>query len=158
MQVILTHEQADFDAIASLLGASLLQKNSTAILPQIMNRNVKNFFHLYASELPFVTFEDLPKKSIDTITLVDTQSLITIKGITKATSVFIIDHHQKKAELPENWNFTSVTTSACATHFVETLQEDNIPLRFAFLCEYLFSGCYGGCLSARSGSQPEDCL
>ena len=125
MQVILTHEQADFDAIASLLGAVLLQKNSTAVLPLVMNRNVKSFIHLYATDLPFVTFEDLPKTSIDAVTLVDTQSLITIKGMNKDTRVFVIDHHQKKEELPESWEFTSVATSACTTHFVEALQENN---------------------------------
>ena len=125
MQVILTHEQADFDAIASLLGTALLQKNSTAVLPLVMNRNVKSFIHLYATDLPFATLEDLPKTSIDTVTLVDTQSLVTLKGMNKDTRVFVIDHHQKKEELPESWEFTMVVTSACTTHFVEALQENN---------------------------------
>lgn len=125
MQVILTHEQADFDAIASLLGAALLGKNPTAILPLVMNRNVKNFIHLYAADLPFVTFEELPKTSIDTVTLVDTQSLVTLKGINKDTRVYVIDHHLKKENLPEAWEFTPVATSACTTHFVEALQENN---------------------------------
>ncbi len=80
MQVILTHEQADFDAVASLLGAAILQKNSTAILPNIMNRNVKNFIHLYNADLPFTLIEDLPRTPIESVTLVDTQSLVTLKG------------------------------------------------------------------------------
>ena len=83
MQVILTHEQADFDAVASLLGAALLQKNSTAVLPNVMNRNVRNFIHLYAADLPFTPFEEIPKASIEKVTLVDTQSLVTLKGLNK---------------------------------------------------------------------------
>lgn len=125
MQVILTHEQADFDAVASLLGAALLQKNSAAVLPAIMNRNVRNFIHLYAADLPFIKSDDLPKTSIDSVTLVDTQSLVTLKGISKNTKVNVIDHHQKKDDLSETWEFTPVTTSACTSYFVEALQEIN---------------------------------
>ena len=125
MQVILTHEQADFDAIASLLGASLLQKDSYAVLPANLNRNVKTFTHLYAADLPFINSGELPRKDIGTITLVDTQSLITLKGMKKDTSVFVIDHHQKKSDISPSWKFSSVPTGACTTYFVEHLQEVN---------------------------------
>jgi tRNA nucleotidyltransferase (CCA-adding enzyme) len=125
MQVILTHEQADFDGVASLLGAALLQKDAAAILPSVMNRNVRNFIHLYAADLPFIKYDNLPKASIDSVTLVDTQSLVTLKGISKNTKVGVIDHHLKKDDLPETWEFLSVPTSACTTYFVETLQEIN---------------------------------
>jgi tRNA nucleotidyltransferase (CCA-adding enzyme) len=125
MQVILTHEQADFDAIASLLGASLLQVGSKPVLPLALNRNVKAFVHLYAAELPFISQDDLPKEPIQTITIVDTQSLITLKGMKKDTSVYVIDHHQKKPDFPSAWNFSSVPTGACTTYFVEHLQEVN---------------------------------
>lgn len=125
MQVILTHEQADFDAIASLLGASLLQANAYAVVPKNLNRNVSSFVHLYDAELPFVSAEDLPDNKIEHVTLVDTQSLITLKGIYKETKIHVIDHHQKKDDFPENWNFQPLKTSACTTYFVEQLQENN---------------------------------
>ncbi len=125
MQVILTHEQADFDAVASLMGAALLQKDSFAILPNVMNRNVRNFIHLYFADLPFIKLDNLPRGSIDRITLVDTQSLITVKGFDKNTKVAVIDHHIRRDDLPESWEFLPVATSACTTHFVEALQESN---------------------------------
>jgi tRNA nucleotidyltransferase (CCA-adding enzyme) len=34
MRIILTHEQADFDAIASLLGAYLLDESALPVLPK----------------------------------------------------------------------------------------------------------------------------
>jgi tRNA nucleotidyltransferase (CCA-adding enzyme) len=97
MQVILTHEQADFDAIASLLGASLLQKEAFVVLPSVMNRNVQSFIHLYGADLPFIKSEDLPNEPITAVTLVDTQSLVTLKGMRKDAQVCVIDHHQKRA-------------------------------------------------------------
>ena len=58
MQVILTHEQADFDAIASALGANLLYPDSSVIKPMKANRNVSLFLSHYESELMFKTIED----------------------------------------------------------------------------------------------------
>ena len=125
MQVILTHEQADFDAIASMLGAYLLQKDAYVVLPSAMNRNVQSFLHLYGADLPFVKSEDLPNEPISSITLVDTQSMITLKGMRKNTQVYVIDHHKIKPDFPPDWHFESVDTIACTTHFIEHLQENN---------------------------------
>lgn len=125
MQIILTHEQADFDAIASMLGASILQKEAYAILPNYLNRNVRNFLHLYAAELPFTNRDQLPKKPIQSVTLVDTQSLVTLKGLNKSTIFHVIDHHQRKDDLPTSWHYEFVETGACTTHFVQQLQEHN---------------------------------
>ena len=125
MQVILTHEQSDFDAVASSLGAYLLHPGSLAIKPNRMNRNVRSFLEFYESELPFLPSSDLPKENISEVFLVDTQSLITLKGITNHTKVNIFDHHTKKENLPEDWSFTNTDTGACTTFFVEQLLENN---------------------------------
>ena len=125
MQVILTHEQADFDALASMLGASLLQKEAYAVLPAVMNRNVQSFLHLYGADLPFVAANDLPNDSIERVTLVDTQSMITLKGMRFNTRVYVIDHHQIRPDFPPSWQFEGVDTIACTTRFVEDLQENN---------------------------------
>ena len=87
MQVILTHEQTDFDALASQLGALLLLENAHAIFPKTLNRNVREFIRLYGTELPFIQARALPKNPISAITLVDTQSLVTIKGFNKNTKI-----------------------------------------------------------------------
>ena len=55
MQVILTHENADFDAIASLLAAHKLYPNAHPVLPHRVNRNVQAFLGLYGPGLPFLT-------------------------------------------------------------------------------------------------------
>ena len=83
MQVILTHEHTDFDALASQLGALMLLEDARAILPKTLNRNVREFVRLYGTELAFIQANALPKSSISAITLVDTQSLVTIKGLNK---------------------------------------------------------------------------
>ena len=125
MNIVMTHEQADLDALASLLAASLLQEHAVAILPRRMNRNVRAFVNLYGTELPFVDVRDLPSDHIDTVTLVDTQSLVTLKGMTAKTKVYVVDHHQPRPDLPENWNVSLEQVGACTTMLVENLRDHN---------------------------------
>ena len=100
MQVILTHEQADFDALAAVLGASLVHPGAIAVLPRRMNRNVRTFYTLYSSELPFLDAKELPAQPIDSVILVDTQSLVTLRGIKTNATVQVIDHHIPRHDLP----------------------------------------------------------
>jgi tRNA nucleotidyltransferase (CCA-adding enzyme) len=46
MKVILTHENTDFDALASLLGASKLFPDAIPVLPRRINRNGEGFLAL----------------------------------------------------------------------------------------------------------------
>ncbi len=125
MHVILTHEQADFDALGALLGAALLTEHAVPVLPRRTNRNVRAFLTLYGAELPFVEPRDLPEESIELITLVDTQSLITLKGMNQATRVHVVDHHQPRPDLDKTWTVTGDRVGACTTLLVENLREHN---------------------------------
>ncbi|MBT3239853.1 MAG: CBS domain-containing protein [Chloroflexi bacterium] len=128
MHILLTHEQADFDAIASLLGAHLLEVEAIAVLPRKLNRNVRAFLTLYGAELPFTDPVDLPKGNIEGITLVDTQSLITIKGMMKKTKINVIDHHEVRSDLSKEWHLNIEKTGAATTLLVEGIQERDLPL------------------------------
>jgi tRNA nucleotidyltransferase (CCA-adding enzyme) len=125
MRIILTHEQTDFDALASLLGASLLDEAAIPVMPRRMNRNVRAFMNLYGAELPFIDPRDLPEIPIREVTLVDTQSMITLKGMQADLSVKVIDHHPKRDDLPPDWVITTEMIGATATLFVEALVERN---------------------------------
>jgi tRNA nucleotidyltransferase (CCA-adding enzyme) len=73
MHLILTHEQADFDGIAALLAARLLQPQALAVLPRRLNRNVRAFLTVYGNGLPFLDPDDHPRGPIERVTLDDTQ-------------------------------------------------------------------------------------
>jgi tRNA nucleotidyltransferase (CCA-adding enzyme) len=128
MRIILTHEQADFDALAALLGAALLQEGDLAVAPRRMNRNVRSFLNLYGDDLPFIDFRDLPSESIESITLVDTQSLVTLRGAGKSTAVRVIDHHHPKDGIDSDWHLRIEETGAATTILVEAMQESGLVL------------------------------
>src|SRR4030065_1157007 len=123
MRIIVTHEQADFDALASLLGAYLLDDSAIPVLPRRMNRKVRAYVTLYGAELPFVDPHDLPNEPVESVCLVDTQSMASVRGMGADTRVHIVDHHSIRADIPTTWTISSEDVGATTTIFVEDLQE-----------------------------------
>lgn len=123
MRLILTHEQADFDAIAALYGACLLDESAHPVLPRRINRNARSFLTLYGADFPFLELHDLPQGAVEMVTLVDTQSLITLKGMSGRTRVRVFDHHPLRKNTPPAWEVTTFDLGATTTFLVEALQE-----------------------------------
>ncbi len=125
MHVILTHEQADFDALASLFAASMLNKQAVPVLPRRLNRNLHAFLTLYGREFPFIDPRDLSGEKIESALLVDTQSLVTLKGMGKKTRIRVVDHHPLRENLPEDWKITIEKVGATVTLLTENLRDAN---------------------------------
>ena len=142
MNVIITHEQADFDALASLLGACITHPDTLPVLPQKTNRNVADFLKMFTSSFLFQEVSDLPKENIEQVTLVDTQSLITIKGTNRNTKVRVIDHHNAKKDLPADWDFQFVPYGAATTFFVKKIQAEGVYDLNAMEATLLLLGIY----------------
>jgi len=128
MDIILTHERTDFDGLASLLGAYKLDQNLVPVLPRLLNRNVEAFLTLYGVELPFIDPRDLAGDPIESVFLVDTQSMTSIKGMVKDIKVRVVDHHQTREDIPDDWEVTIRETGSTATIFVQAVQERDILL------------------------------
>lgn len=131
LRIIISHENADFDAVASQLGASKLYPDYTPLLPRRVNRNVNAFLTLHWDALPFQRIEDLPPGvRVRRVVLVETQSLPGIKGLSEADleGVIVIDHHERDPTLPETWEFKGRPAGACTTLLVEAIAERRIAL------------------------------
>jgi len=123
MRLILTHEQGDFDAVGALLAACLLEPEARAVLPRRLNRNVRAFLKLYGDRLPLTTFDELPRERIEHITLVDTQSLPSVKGLEPGAQVHVVDHHPPASGLDPLWSTHLDAVGATTTLLVEGLEE-----------------------------------
>ncbi len=130
MQIILTHENADFDAIASLLGAHKLYLHAWPVLPRRVNANVRAFLALYGTALPFVDPNTLPRgQHVRRVILVDTQNLTYVRGMSKDIhEVLVIDHHTPPEVLPAGWRFQGEKLGATTTLLVEALSARMIPI------------------------------
>ena len=129
VQLVLTHENTDFDGLASQLAAWKLYPQARPVLPRRPNRNVRDFLTLYWDELPYVRYEDLPRRmEVGRIILVDTQTLVTPKGMTDDTVVQIIDHHPLGRDLPPNWTYSGEVVGATVTLLLEQIIADGLSL------------------------------
>ncbi len=128
MEVVTSHENTDFDGLASMLGAVKLYPKTMAVLPQRLNRNLQDFLALYWDELPFVRREELPRDRINVMTLVDTQSIPSLKGLSGETEVRFIDHHPLERELEARMSFHTGDTGSTTTLLVEEIYRSQFSL------------------------------
>ncbi len=128
-RLIVTHENTDFDGLASMLAAWKLWPDAKPILPRRPNRNLRDFLTLYGGELPFLSAADLPRRIVvDRVIAVDTHSFITPRGMTDSTPVDVIDHHARPPELPGHWTFAGEEVGATTTFLLEQIIERRIAI------------------------------
>lgn len=128
MEIILTHENADFDAVAGLLAASKLYPQASAVLPERLNQNVAQFLTLYRNGLRFATQSDIRGVVVERIILVDTQRLPQIKGLARNIAIHILEHHPLAQELQANQTFHYEPVGAVTTLLVEQIREQGLKL------------------------------
>ncbi|MGM0651656.1 MAG: CBS domain-containing protein [Bacillota bacterium] len=151
MNIIITHSNGDFDALAALVAASKLYPGSLVILPEPQHTNVRAFINLYRDLLPLSDPGDLNKEEIENVIVVDTNKRGRLGKwafiIDYAMQVFLYDHH------PGHPDFITELISleevgATTTILFEELQTRNIDLT-EFEATLLLLGIYEdtGCLT-----------
>jgi tRNA nucleotidyltransferase (CCA-adding enzyme) len=129
MLLILTHENADFDAVASQLAARKLYPEGVPLLSRRVNRNVQQFLTLYWDALPFMRPDDWQRRRVDRVLLVDTQSLPGVRGLhPEKAAVQVIDHHETEDSGQPGWTYHVEQVGSTTTLLVEMLQEAGLSL------------------------------
>jgi tRNA nucleotidyltransferase (CCA-adding enzyme) len=129
MLLILTHENADFDAVASQLAAHKLYPEGVPLLSRRVNRNVQQFLSLYWDALPFMRPDDWQRRRVQRVVLVDTQSLPGVRGLhPEKAAVQVIDHHEVEQPGQPGWTYHVEPVGASTTLLVEMLQEAGLSL------------------------------
>lgn len=159
MELILTHSNTDFDALASLFAASRLFPDAWPVLPQRLNQNLREFLSLYGAVFPFVEEEEeLPDEPVDRVILVDTQQLPALPSPPGPfpPQVEILDHHPLNRALEENERFSGAEVGATVTLLLPRLIERGeklSPLEATLLLLGIYEDT--GSLSY-SGTTPDD--
>jgi tRNA nucleotidyltransferase (CCA-adding enzyme) len=128
VEIIVTHENADFDAAAALLAAARLHPGAIPLLPERCNQNVARFVALYQNGLPFQSWRDVKLGDITRMIVVDTQRVPQIKGLRAKLPTLVIDHHPLTRELQTHQQFTGETLGAMTTLLVEQIREQQLAL------------------------------
>jgi len=99
MEVITTHMNADFDALASMLAAKKLYPEAKMVFPGAQEKNLRNFFlHTSSYLFDFLRIKDVDFNKIRKLILVDTRQKKRIGTFKKLLDrndleIHIYDHH-----------------------------------------------------------------
>lgn len=135
--VITTHQNADFDAFAATVAASLLFPDARIVFAGSLNRNVREFAALHGEDLPTVGFRSLELDSVRRLIVVDTADCARLAELgalcgRPGVEVIVFDHHQEETpERPsfvegENWVLSP--DGSQATSMVHILREREVPI------------------------------
>ena len=98
MQIVTTHKNADFDAFASVVAATLLFPEALAVLPKTLNPNVKAFLSIHKDLFETHTPGEIDLKRVQRLIVVDASSWNRLDRMDalkarKGLEILVWDHH-----------------------------------------------------------------
>ncbi len=108
MQIISTHKNTDFDALASMVAATILYPGSIPVIPKAVNPNVRDFlsihkdvFKMYrTNEIDFAEVESLIVVDINSWNRLDLPDKLREK---KGLEIILWDHHSDDGDINPSW-------------------------------------------------------
>jgi len=100
MKIVTTHNNCDFDALASTIAISLVKPEFIPVLPSNLNPNVKAFMSLHKDVFKTLWAKEINQDEVSEMIIVDTSSwsriadLKTLKGRNELV-IGLWDHHPK---------------------------------------------------------------
>jgi nanoRNase/pAp phosphatase (c-di-AMP/oligoRNAs hydrolase) len=109
MEIILTHKNADFDAIASSIAASRVYPGAMPYLPASINPNVKNFLSMHKYKLKFqISGEPQGQDEVKRVIIVDANKWERIENSGRYSSIsaafHVWDHHPGESDINAEWS------------------------------------------------------
>jgi tRNA nucleotidyltransferase (CCA-adding enzyme) len=108
MQVVTTHKNTDFDALASTIAASILYPEAVPVLPKNTNPNVKAFLSIHKDIFKTSSFDDISLDDVKRLIVVDINSwgrLGRLRRLKKKKNleVYLWDHHSNVGDIEPTW-------------------------------------------------------
>ena len=131
-EFIVTHRNADFDAVASLYAASILYPGAMPVVPRSVNLNVRSFFSIHKDHFPSYHIQDVGAENISRLIVVDTNSWDRIEDAELLAAagdfeIHIWDHHDGKGDIQANWSCREQVGSAVSL-LVNRIREKGLDL------------------------------
>ncbi len=108
MQIITTHVNTDFDALASVIAATILYPGAIPILPKNLNPNVKAFLSIHKDLLPVGAVNDINLEDVTQIIVVDVNTWERLDRMASLKSkddleIHLWDHHSNAGNITANF-------------------------------------------------------
>jgi tRNA nucleotidyltransferase (CCA-adding enzyme) len=127
MDVITTHTNADFDALASMVAAKKLYPSAAVLLPSSLGRKVREFVTVLGDILTIGQEDDFKINSPQRLIVVDTRiasRLGSLSGlVAEAREVHVYDHHPRAQSDIKAKKDVYENVGATVTIFVELIRK-----------------------------------
>jgi len=131
MDVITTHVNADFDALASMIAAKKYYPGAALVFPGSQEKNVRDFLYSPQIKIEFKKMKDISLQDVTRLILVDVKSPDRIGRfseilIKEGLVIHIYDHHPFSEKDIRGQKEVIETAGATTTIFTEMLHNDKI--------------------------------
>ncbi len=156
-EIITTHKNTDFDALASVVAAGLIYPDARIVLPRQINPNVKSFLSIHKDVFEFPRADQVDLEDVERLVVVDANAWRRLDRLDtlrqkKDLDIVMWDHHPDDGDLMPGWscsepvgaNITlmlrvlkerrTLLTPIQATLFLIGLYEDTGSLTFSSTC------------------------
>ncbi|SHO49061.1 CBS domain-containing protein [Desulfopila aestuarii] len=132
MQIVTSHKQTDFDALASIVAATLLYPGSVGVVPKETSRNVSRFLSTHKTAFNLILPQEVEHDKVTRLIVVDTaswQRLDRMDKLKKRTDldIHLWDHHALGGDIQANW-VCQEDIGATVTLFVREMKKREMEL------------------------------
>lgn len=128
MQIVTTHVNTDFDALASVIAATILYPGSTPILPRNLNPNVKAFLSIHKDLLQVSTVNEIDLADVTRLIVVDVNTWQRLDRMASLKSrddleIDLWDHHSNAGDITADFSCREAV-GATVTLLTRQLKKD----------------------------------
>ncbi len=132
MNIATTHKNTDFDGLASILGITLLYKDTLAVCPKEVNPNVQRFLSIHKTSFNLILPNEVKPETVQRLIVVDTNRWSSLDRMEKLRTrediqIHLWDHHLPAGDIVPHWQCLE-KTGATITLIVREIQRRKIPL------------------------------
>ncbi len=104
MEIVTTHKNTDFDALASTIAATVLYPDARPVLPKSVNANVKAFLSIHKNVFSFHTPGEIDLSQVRRLIVVDVNRWDRLDGLTalrqrEDLEIIVWDHHAMQGDI-----------------------------------------------------------
>ncbi|MFV8827370.1 CBS domain-containing protein [Alkalihalobacterium sp. APHAB7] len=133
MQIIISHVNTDFDALASMLAAKKLYPNAKLVVSDKQNAAVNQFLAIYRDSIDLILDHLIDWSEVTELILVDVASLERTGNYakeinTKDVKITIYDHHPPQNGDVKSKNASIEMVGATVTLLIEEIRKRSLPV------------------------------
>lgn len=132
MDIVTTHKNTDFDALASAIAVCQLFPKTVPVIPKSVNPNVKNFLSIHKDIFDVRTPDEIDPAKVRRLIVVDVNKWDRLEGFqglrhNEDLEILLWDHHPVKGDIGAN-RICHEEMGANITLLIRDLKRQEIPL------------------------------